>query len=471
MAATTHAPPLPAPRLAAKGLALLILLSAAQFMVTVDVTVTNLATPAIGRTLGLAASDLSWVVTAYTLMTGALLLLGGRLADIVGARRTFLAGLGVFTTASLVAGLAQSEVMLIGARAAQGAGAALLSPAALAVLVSSFTGAQRTRALAVWGAVASAGAAIGVLLGGALVTWASWRWAFLINVPVGVAAAVLVPRLISAREVRRGGSLDLPGALTVTTALFALVYAIERAPDDGWGSAQTIGLFALSAALLAAFTAIERRAAHPLVPAGLFRSKTTSAGTLTMFVATALLVGMFFLGSIYMQQTLGLDAIEAGLGFLPVALIIGFAAHAGSHLLPKVGTRVTATAGLLLAGAGNLLLTGVDAGGSYFTDVMPGLLVGSAGIGLAFVTASVTSMHGVPHERAGLASGVMTTAHEIGAALGVAVLSAIALSGVGALDFGLAFTVAGTAGLAAAAVALVAFPAIKPSAGARAMMH
>ena len=303
MAATTHAPPLPAPRLATKGLALLILLSAAQFMVTVDVTVTNLATPAIGRTLGLAASDLSWVVTAYTLMTGALLLLGGRLADIVGARRTFLAGLGVFTTASLVAGLAQSEAMLIGARAAQGAGAALLSPGALAVLVSSFTGAQRTRALAVWGAVASAGAAIGVLLGGALVTWASWRWAFLINVPVGVAAAVLVPRLISAREARRGGSLDLPGAITVTTALFALVYAIERAPDDGWGSAQTIGLFALFAALLAVFTAIERRAAHPLVPAGLFRSKTTSAGTLTMFVATALLVGMFFLGSIYMQQT------------------------------------------------------------------------------------------------------------------------------------------------------------------------
>ena len=471
MSATTHAAPAQAqaaPRLATKGLALLILLSAAQFMVTVDVTVANLATPSIGRSLGLSESSLSWVITAYTLMAGSLLLLGGRLADIVGARRTFLAGLGLFTGASLAAGLAQSEGLLIGARAAQGVGAALLSPGALAVLVNTFTGAQRARALAVWGAVASAGGAIGVLLGGALTSWASWRWAFLINVPVGAVVAVLTLRWVHTNGptgVRR--SLDLPGAATLVGGLLALVYAITQAPDDGWGSAQTLGLLAVALAAFAAFAAIERRAAHPLVPPGLLKSRTLSGGTTIMFAAAGMLITVFFLGSLYMQQVLGMDAVEAGVGFLPSAITIGLATHLGSRLLRHAGSKVTAVLGFVILAAGELLLSGVDAGGSYFADVLPGLLVASLGTGLVFVTASTTTMHRVDHDRAGLASGLLTTAHEIGAALGVAVFSAVAIAGT----IGDAFLVAGIAGLGAAMIALVALPAIRPSGEARAMMH
>jgi EmrB/QacA subfamily drug resistance transporter len=466
VSATTHAPPIPA-AFAARGLALLILVSAAQFMVTVDVTVVNLATPSIGASLGFAAPDLSWILTIYTLVGGSLLLLGGRAADLFGARRIFLAGLVVFTGASLLAGLAQSEATLIGARAAQGAGAAMLSPGALAVLVGSFSGAERTRALAVWGAVASAGAAVGVLLGGMLTSWASWRWAFLINVPVGLAAGVAALRMVPRDTARKDGSLDVRGAAALVTGLLALVYAIERAPEDGWVSAQTLVLAAVAASALLGFAALERRAPHPLVPPGTLRARTLSAGVSLVFAGTGLLIGLFFLGSLYMQRTLGLSAVEAGLGFLPAAVMIGVMSHVTSHLLPRVGTRATAVAGLALAAGGNLLLSGMDPGGSYAADVLPGLLVTSAGVGLVFVTASVTAMHEVGHDRAGLASGLMTTAHEIGAALGVAVLGAIAAANA----LGDAFLVAGIAGAAGAVLALAAFPAVRPGAGARAMMH
>jgi len=466
MSATTAPHTTAAPRLAAKGLALLVLLSAAQFMVTVDVTITNLAAPSISRSLGISGADLGWVVTAYTVMAGSLLLLGGRLADLFGARRTFLAGLALFTTASLAAGLAQTEAVLLAARAAQGVGAAMLSPGALAVLVGSFTGAERTRALAVWGAVASAGAAVGVLLGGALTTWASWRWAFLVNVPVGALVAVLALRWVRADGPRAKRALDLPGAGLLVAALVTLVYGISRAPENGWGSARTLALFAASFAAFAAFRAVERRAAHPLVPPGLFATRTLAGGTAAMFMGTGLLIGVYFVGSLYMQQVLGMSALEAGLGFLPSAVTIAVATHVGSRLLTRAGSRVTVVLGLAVAAAGNLLLTGVDAGGSYAADVLPGLLVASAGVGLIFVTASVTTMHDVEHERAGLASGVLTTAHEIGAALGVAVFSAVAVAGT----MGDAFAVAGIAGLLAAAVALGGFPSVRPE-GARAMMH
>jgi len=467
MSAITAPRPSDSPRLAAPGLGLLVLLSAAQFMVTVDVTITNLAAPSISRSLGISGANLSWVVTAYTLMAGSLLLLGGRLADLVGARRTFLAGLGLFTAASAVAGVAQSEAVLIGARAAQGVGAALLSPGALSVLVGSFTGADRTKALAVWGAVASGGAAVGVLLGGALTTWASWRWAFLVNVPVGALVAVQTLRRVRPDGPRTRRSLDLPGAGILVAGLLALVYGISRAPEEGWGSARTLALFAASFAAFAAFRAVERRAAHPLVPPGLFAARTLAGGTGAMFMGTGLLIGVYFIGSLYMQQVLGMSAVEAGLGFLPSAVTIALATHIGSRLLRSAGSRVTVVLGLTITAVGNLLLSGVDPGGSYVTDVLPGLLVASAGVGLVFVTASVTTMHDVEHERAGLASGVLTTAHEIGAALGVAVFSAIAFAGA----MGDAFVVAGVAGLLAAAVALGAFPSVKPSGDARAMMH
>ncbi|HEX5301748.1 MAG TPA: MFS transporter, partial [Streptosporangiaceae bacterium] len=430
--------------------ALMAVLSVAQFMVILDATVVNVALPSIARSLGLAVGDVQWVVTAYVLVSGGLVLLGGRAADLAGGRRVFLAGLTVFTAASLASGLAPAAGVLIAARAAQGLGAALLTPAALSVITTSYAGAQRATALGVWGALGGAGAAVGVLAGGVLTTWLGWRSVFLVNVPVGVAAGLAARHLLPRRQPRRGPDrepdretgqktgrgLDLRGAALAVAGLVTLVYALAGVPAHAWGSARTLGLLALAVVLLAAFAAAERSASRPLVPAGLWRTRSLVAGVLIMLGATGILVATFFLNSLYLQEVQGVSALRTGLAFLPVALVIGAGAHLAARLLPRIGSRVLIVAGLAVMGAGALLLTGVSARSGYLTGFLPGLLVTGAGTGLVLPATAVTALSEIGGGHAGLASGLMTAAHEIGAALGVAVFSAVAVAAGGGIAAG-----------------------------------
>ena len=456
---------------------ILVLLAVAQFMVILDITVVNVALPSIGEALDFAPADLQWVVTAYALFTGGLLLLGGRAADLFGRRRIFLAGLVTFTAASLASGLATSPEMLIAARAAQGLGAALLSPAALSIITTTYSGAQRTTALSAWGAIGGAGAATGVLFGGMLTAWLSWEWVFFINVPVGLAAGLLILHVVPSPGPRLGRhrDLDLAGALTVMGGLVTLVYAIDGADAHGWGSARTIGLLALGAALLAAFAAIERSAKRPLVPPATWRTRSLVSSATMMLGSTGVLIGAFFLNSIYLQEVLRASALETGLAFLPFALIIGGAAHLGNHLIERVGPRATVVGGLGLASAGALLLATAPDTASYATDLLPGLLMIGGGIGLVFVTVSITAMADVTHDNAGLASGLMQTSHEIGAALGVAVMSAVATTaGAGttvAAGYGKGFIAAAAIAGLLALLALVSVPATRPVGTVRLAAH
>jgi EmrB/QacA subfamily drug resistance transporter len=458
----------------------LVLLAMAQFMVILDVTVVNVALPSIGADLAFEPSDLQWVVTAYVLFTGGLLLLGGRAADMLGRRAVFLTGLVVFTGASLASGLAASPGWLIGARAAQGLGAAMLSPAALAIVTTTYVGTQRTTALSAWGAIAAAGGAAGLLFGGMLTTWLGWEWVFFINVPVGIVTALLAWRLISPAAgsggVRR---LDVLGALTLVGGLVVLVYGIEETSTHGWGSARTLALFAGAATLLGGFLATERSARRPLVPPATWRVKTLASATAMMLGATGSFIGIVFLGSLYMQGTLGWSALETGLAFLPLTVVIGAAAHAAPRVLIKLGARTVATAGLLLmAGAATLLAAAPDEA-SYLPDLLPGFLIAGIGTGLVFVTIQVTGMSEIQRETAGLASGLITTAHEIGAALGVAVLSAVAVgTGSGAAaTLGSAsgyedgLRVAALAMLGLAALAVAAVPDERPTSAAQVSVH
>jgi EmrB/QacA subfamily drug resistance transporter len=406
---------------------ILFLLGAAQFMVILDITVVNVALPSIGAALGFAAADLEWVVTIYVLFTGGLLLLGGRLADRFDRRVVFLTGLSVFTAASLASGLAPSPGALIAARAAQGLGAALLTPAALSIVTTTYTGSQLTKALTAWGAIGSAGAAAGVLLGGVLTSALSWEWIFLINVPVGVAAIALTPRLIPSGGAASGeGRLDLPGALTVVAGLMVLVYALDGTSDHGWGSARTLLLLALSAGLLATFAVVERVSRRPLVPPATWRHRSLVSSAAVVLGITGILVGVFFLNSLYLQHVLDASALETGLGFLPLALSIGGTAHVASSLLPRVGSRALVVGGLVLVAAGALVLAAAPDDASYLLHLLPGFLVVGVGMGLVFPGVTVTALSEVPEAEAGLASGFIATSHELGAALGVAVLAAIA---------------------------------------------
>jgi EmrB/QacA subfamily drug resistance transporter len=462
-----------------QGWAVLILLCVAQFMVILDITVVNVALPSIGGALGFAAADLQWVVTIYVLFTGGLLLLGGRVADLFDRRVVFLTGLSLFTAASLASGLAWSPTALVVARAAQGIGAALLTPSALAIITTTYTGAQRNAALSAWGAIGSAGAAAGVLFGGVLTTWLSWEWVFLINVPVGIVAGMLTLRLVppapAAASQRR---LDLAGALTVVAGLMVLVYALDGTADHGWGSARTLLLLAVAGGLLAAFVVIERGSPRPLLPPATWRVPSLVSSGAVMLGATGILVGAFFLNSLYLQHVLDASALETGLGFLPLALAIGFAAHLASRLLPRAGSRVVIVVGLGLISAGGLLLAAAPDHASYAADLLPGFLVLGIGVGLVFPAVTVTAMSEVHADRAGLASGFMATSHELGAALGVAVLSAIAttagdpttITGVSA-GYEDGFIAAAAIAAFLVAVAALAVPAIRPAAGARASLH
>ena len=326
-----------APRRIATPWAPLALLCVAQFMVVLDVTVVNVALPTIGSHLSFARADLAWVVTAYTLFTGGLMLLGGRAADLLGRRRVFTAGLALFTTASAASGLAQSALWLVIARAAQGTGAALMLPAGLALVTTTYDGPARAKALGVWGMLGSVGAAAGVLLGGVLTSAFGWRSVFYVNVPIGIALLMLVPAVLPAARPTTSSRLDLPGALTALTALVALLYGIEGAADHGWGSARTLALIGAGVVLLATFIAIERRTRHPLVRPSIWRVRSLIVSSVLMLGSTGLLVGAFFLNTLYLQHELDASALETGLAFLPLALSILAAAHAAQHALNRVG--------------------------------------------------------------------------------------------------------------------------------------
>ncbi|HMS61527.1 MAG TPA: DHA2 family efflux MFS transporter permease subunit [Solirubrobacteraceae bacterium] len=407
---------------------LLALLAASQFVVVLDASITNVALPSIGRDLALSQDSLSWVVNSYTLTFGGFLLLGGRLADILGRRRVYIWGLVLFAIASFVGGFSQSETTLIIARAVQGLGAALLSPAALSILTSTFReGAERNRALGVWGGVAGAGGAAGVLLGGLLTEYLSWRWVLFVNVPIAVGAVLLAPRLVpESRDERERAGFDLAGAFTVTAGLAVLIYALVDANDAGWGSTQTIVLLALAAALLVSFVVVESRAAAPLVPFDVFRSRTRTGAYATGLLVGASLFSMFFFVSLYMQQVLGWDALKSGLAYLPLAITIILAAGIASVLVTKIGFKPVVITGLLSVAAGLFLFSRISADGSFGGDILIPSLLAAVGLGFSFVPVTIGGTTGIAPDEAGLASGLINAGQQVGGALGLAILAAVA---------------------------------------------
>jgi EmrB/QacA subfamily drug resistance transporter len=408
----------------------LILLCSAQFVVVLDASIVNVALPTIGKALDFSQENLPWVVNAYVLTFGGFLLLGGRTADLVGRRKVFMAGLLLVAVASLAAGFSATEGQLIVARAAQGLGAAIISPAALSIVTTTFSdGSERNKALGVWGAVAGSGGAAGVLLGGILTDGLGWEWVLWVNVPVSLIAFVLSPRLLA--ETRMEGEkrvFDVAGAVTVTAALSILVYALVDANNVGWGSTQTIGLIVLSVLLMAAFVAIELRASKPLVPFSIFRIRTLTGANVVGLLVGASLFSMFFFISLYMQQVLGYSAIHAGLSYLPLALVIMASAGIASQLVTKLGYKPVLAIGLLFIVIGLAWFSRVSVGGSFLADILGPSLFAAAGLGFAFVTTTIAAVSGVDENEAGLASGLINTSQQIGGALGLAVLSAVAIS-------------------------------------------
>jgi EmrB/QacA subfamily drug resistance transporter len=449
--------------------AALALLAVAQFVVVLDASIMNIALPSIGQELGVSTDTLSWVVNAYVLAFGGLLLLGGRMADLFGRRRVFVGGLVVFGLASLAGGLSGSPEVLIAARAIQGVGAALLAPAALSIVTSLFAeGAERNKALGIWGAVAGSGGVAGVLLGGVLTSGLGWEWVLLVNVPIALGAAALAPRLFDESRSEEGGRrIDVAGAVTVTAGTAAAVYALVEAGAAGWTSAQTLGLLGVAAALLAAFVAIEARVAAPLMPLDIFRLRGVRSANVTMIGLSAAMFGLFFLLSLYLQQVLGYSALEAGVSQLPLAGSLVLAAGAAGALVERAGVKPVLLAGLALFAGGMLWFSRLPVDGAFLADVLgPSLLVG-VGLALSFVALTIGSVSGVGENRYGLASGLVNTSQQIGGALGLGILTAVANgrtesagAGVGALNegFQLALLVAGGMALVALALAAVLTP-------------
>jgi EmrB/QacA subfamily drug resistance transporter len=411
----------------------LALLAVAQFVVVLDASIVNVALPTMGESLSISQDNLSWVVNAYVLTFGGFLLLGGRLADLLGRRRVFMSGLLLFAAASLVGGFANDETTLIAARAVQGLGAAILSPAALSIVTTTFRdGAERNKALGVWGAVAGAGGAAGVLLGGVLTEYLGWEWVLWVNVPIGIAAAALAPSLIAeSRSSSETRGFDFAGATAVTAGLATLVYGLVEAPDAGWGSTQTIGLLALSAVLLIGFYAIERRSAAPLVPFSIFRQRTLTGANVVGILTGASLFSMFFFISLYMQNVLGYSAIKTGVSYLPLAVSIIIAAGVASQLVTRIGFKPVLATGMLLIAGGLLWFGQISADGTYLSDLIGPMLLAAIGLGFAFVPQTIAAVSGVAEHEAGLASGLINTSQQVGGALGLAVLSTVAFPQIG----------------------------------------
>jgi EmrB/QacA subfamily drug resistance transporter len=407
----------------------LALLSAVQFMVVLDIAIVNVALPSIKVALGFSEENLQWVISAYALFFGGFLLLGGRAADLLGRRRLFLVGIVVFTLASLLAGLAWSEGSLIAARSLQGLGAAVISPAALSILTTTFSeGRERNVALGVWGAVGGFGAAAGVLLGGVLTEVLSWSWIFFVNVPVGVAAFFLAPRLLQESRDTSMKSFDALGAVLVTAGLVSLVYAITQSGTYGWGSARTIGVIAASGILLVGFVLWERRHAEPLMRFGILRTKTVAGANVGGLILGTATFSMFLMLTLYMQQVLGYSPMKAGVAYLAVAGSAILWSGVAAQLVTRVGVKPVLVAGMLALTSGLVYFTQVSVNGSYLGDLLPGFLLVGVGLGFSFVPISIAALAGVSSAEAGLASGLFNTSQQIGGALGIAVLSTIATS-------------------------------------------
>jgi EmrB/QacA subfamily drug resistance transporter len=414
--------------IASKRWSALALIVTAQFMVILDVAIVNVALPSIKADLGFSQTNLQWVISAYAILFGGVLLLGGRLADLLGRRRLFVAGLGLFAVSSLLCGLAWSEGSLIAFRGVQGLGGALLAPAALSLLMTTFAeGRERNVALGIYGAASGSGAAAGVLLGGVLTSYLSWSWIFFINVPVGLAAIALTPLLL--RESRADlpyRHFDFAGAASVTSGLMLLVYAMTRATTDGWGSGTTLGLLAGSAALLLAFVLIELRSRSPLLPLRIFRLRTLTAANAAMAIVGAVAFSEFFLLTLYLQDVLHYSAVQSGVAFVGFALTVVVISNVAQVIVRRIGVRPTLTAGLLVSAVSVAWLARLPVPGHYFWDLFPGFVLGGAGMGLSFVPVTIASLTGVGRSDAGVASGLVNTSRQIGGAIGLAAASAIA---------------------------------------------
>jgi EmrB/QacA subfamily drug resistance transporter len=408
----------------------LVLVCMAQFMVILDATIVNVALPSIQADLKMSEADLQWIVNAYTLTFGGFLLLGGRAGDLAGRKKVFLIGLVVFTVASLLNGLAPSSEVLILFRGLQGLGAALIAPAALSIITATFAeGAERTKAMGVWAAIAVGGGAVGLVLGGVLVEALSWPWIFFVNIPVGIAVFVAALRNVpESRDEHAHKSFDVAGAITVTSGLIALVYGIVKAQDKGWTSLHTGGFFTLAAVLLVAFVVIESRSAEPLVRLSIFRVRTVRAANVVMLLVASGLFSMFFFNTLYLQRVLDYSALEAGIAFLPFTAGIIVGAGLSQKLVPAIGAREVPLIGMKMAVVGLLLFVRLEPGGSYVTDFLPGVLFASIGMGLTFVPVTLIATSGIPTDDAGLASGLYNTSQQVGGALGLAVLSTFAVS-------------------------------------------
>jgi EmrB/QacA subfamily drug resistance transporter len=458
----------------------------AQFMVIVDVAVVNVALPAIKHDLHFSQESLQWVITAYSILFGGALLLGGRLADLLGRRRLFMAGVAVFTLGSLLSGLAWSEAALIGTRALQGLGGALLAPAALSIVVTTFReGRERNIALGVWGAASGSGGAVGVLLGGLLTSYLSWSWIFFVNLPVGVAVLAVSPWLLrESRAALAHRHFDIAGATAITAGLMVLVYAITRTSEHGWSDGVTLGLLGAAAALIAAFVGIETRSPAPLLPLRMFRLRTLSAANVAMLTIGATAFAQFFLITLYLQEVLRYSAIETGVAFIAITVTIVVVSNIGQSLTTRLGARPVLSAGLLLTAAGGVLYARMPADGHYFWNVFPALILSGVGLAFSFVPVTIAGLTGVEPADAGVASGLINTSRQIGGSVGLAAVTTIAATATShyahshavlassgpALTHGfqVAFSTLAGAALAGAALA-AAFVESKPKVSSRAM--
>lgn len=410
-----------------RGLLTLMLLCAVQFLDIVDGSIVNVALPSIREDLGFSQQSVQWVLSGYLVSYGGFLLLGGRAGDVLGRRRVLIAGTAVFAVCSLAGGLATNAEILVTARILQGIGAALMAPAGLSILTTTFTGSDRNKALGIWGAMSGLGAATGVFLGGVLSEGPGWRWVLLVNPPLCLAIVICVIALIPAEDAARERSgFDVRGAILVSSGMLIGLYALIRAPEEGWGTVQTIGELAIAVALLVAFVVNETRVAHPLFPLSILRIKGIAAADVTQLLAFGGFVGMFFFLTLYQQTVLGFSPIQAGSAYLPVTVVLTIAAGVTSVLIGRVGTRPIIVTGALVGAAGTFLLSRIPVDGNYVVDILPGLLIMSLGLGAILVAVTAAANAGVPADKAGLAAGLLNTSLQLGSALAVAIFSALA---------------------------------------------